>query len=247
MATLKFLDDRNAVMRIISAAVFVKIGDIIDATTAIVSDANITRNGKPQMNVSFRKLTVLDEQLFNRILNRVTKGKGLKTNTEKLESLTTEQLAAILQLCRVGSYMCNSDSREASFGGEMLKFAIGAQNRTSTVVGSEEDSITSMCCEILDLPVREIQVAAITGLQKVELVATRQIGRTTENRFADWDDDDDDFADPDETYTAEMLRNLSNDQLKAVMKRYNSLVVKGADNKIDKPATINALVGQPVV
>lgn len=246
MATIKFTDDRNAVMRIISAASFVNIGDVTEPTTAVVSDANIVRNGKPQVNVSFRKLTVLDEQLFNRILNRLTKGTGAKTQSEKLAVLTTEQAAALLQISRVGSYMCNDDAKEAGYSGEVCKFKIGSANRTGTVVGSDVDSITAECCEILELPVKEVTVACITGIQKTELVSTRNIARPMDNRFADWDDETEADID-EETYTEADLKALNTDQLKAVMKKYSTLVKKGADGKIDKAATLAALVGQPVI
>ena len=252
MATLRFIDDRIAALRIINSATFVNVGDVTEPTTAIVSDAKVKRNNKPQVNVSFRKLTVLDETLFNRILNRLTKDKVAKTRprSEKLEVLTTEQLAAVLQLCRVGSYMCNDDSKEAGYSGDVCKFKIGVANRTSTVVGTENDSITAECCEILELPVREVSVACITGIQKTELVSTRNIERTVTDRFADWGDDDDDFNEDEnepEIYTAEMLNGLSNDKLKAVMIAYPTSVVKKADGKTDKAATITALIGQPVI
>lgn len=255
-------------LRILMAAVFCSIDDVFGDTFAAASrEFDLQREdvkGNVQ-SVATQNFSVYKGVLLSR--ERIASLMKIPTTLSadafrekfvaKIQRLNEEQRQALLTVCQVRSMSVPVETNmKFSYGSPVFTNFL-ATNRSAFLANTEPDPNDPETYSALGhaQSVLGLAVTDESGLQLMlsprEVVATRSIGKTgvkgaASSLFdADIDTEDDDFAET--TYTVEMLKGLSNDQLKKVMVAYPTSVIKKADGKTDKDATINALVGKAVI
>lgn len=171
---------------------------------------------------------------------------------------TEEQLNAMLHLSKLESYTVAENSLlHHQLTGKLCRFKIGSRVASRYVANTNKRvlSQTGEAMQILGIAGDEIEMPTIVAPEAVPLVAAGKFGRKTQNpggsafKFetpAVVNNNVDDDFDVAEVHTMETLRNVSTDELKALLKAAAKGVIKGANNKMDKEATLAQLVGQPI-
>ena len=256
-------------LRILAAAIFVSLQDVFnDAFATASKQYELLRNEEAAnfINYSAYKAVMLSHERvasLMRIPTSLSDSKFREKFMEKITKLTEEQRQALLLITQVRPMQVSAEANVKFSFGSPVYVAFVAVNRSAFLAEVEPDpnnpetfSALGHAQSVLGIPVTDE-----SGLQLMlsprEVVGNRTTGKAfikgAASSLFDTDDDIDEDEDliedtPNPTlYTEASLSVLSTDGLKQVIAAYPNLVVKTNNGKVNKAATIAALVGQPVI
>lgn len=254
MRVIPFSTDRNACERILTKAIrqnlFVTAGDITPPITVNATQPIAGIGKGDTVNLFARKNAAFDKVAFHKIVRFCTKSLP-KTATlqERLDEMSTVQLAALIAVTQLGSYNCHQDSKEASmYVGRKCKLSIGSATKTSR--NGDDASFFASCVEVLGLPSTELDIVTIDGFYpEVAAVSTVNWGTASTNQFAGWDldeeeDEDEEGDDEPEVYSAADFTPMKAAALKSALTSASITFPATANEAALRKLAVDNLVGQ---
>jgi hypothetical protein len=251
---IQYSDNRDACLRILNKAIRRKLlvsdGDVTSAITVNCTQPIAGIGKGDTVNLFARKNACFDKVALGKISRFCTKSLP-KTATlqERFDEMSTEQLAAMIAVCQLGSYNCNQNAPEVKmYTGRKCKLTIGSATKTSSF--GEEASFFAVCAKVLGLPSTELDIVAIDGfIPMADAVSTVNFGGATSNQFAGWDldeeeDEDEEGDDEPEVYSAADFTPMKAAALKSALTSASITFPATANEAALRKLAVDNLVGQ---